>query len=181
MHARHHSTSSALSARPRTDGGSGLLPQAHCNQQRCQLAGRDRGYLHGRPGPRGDPSGRALLAEARGVVVGRGAQPSRVAANRVFGFHAVRIPKSPRPGALGCRDSARSTETMKTVVKHFILTLILVASPSAAMAQRLPATVAGASGGDGGLFMGRLSARPTLEGFYEYYISPRNSLRIGVG
>jgi hypothetical protein len=70
---------------------------------------------------------------------------------------------------------------MKTVVKHFILTLILVASPSAAMAQRLPATDSGASGGDGGLFMGRLSARPTLEGFYEYYFRPRNSLRIGVG
>ena len=70
---------------------------------------------------------------------------------------------------------------MKTVVKHFILTLILVASPSAAMAQRLPATDSGAIGGDGGLFMGRLSARPTLEGFYEYYFSPRNSLRIGLG
>ena len=70
---------------------------------------------------------------------------------------------------------------MKTVVKHFILTLILVASPSAAMAQRLPATDSGAIGGDGGLFMGRLSARPTLEGFYENYFSPRNSLRIGLG
>lgn len=70
---------------------------------------------------------------------------------------------------------------MKTIVKHFILTLILVASPSAAMAQRLPATNSGAIGGDGGLFMGRLSARPTLEGFYEYYFSPRNSLRIGLG
>ena len=56
---------------------------------------------------------------------------------------------------------------MKTVVKHFILTLILVASPSAAMAQRLPATDSGAIGGDGGLFMGRLSARPTLEGLRE--------------
>ena len=70
---------------------------------------------------------------------------------------------------------------MKTVVKHFILTLILVALPSAAMAQRVPATDSGAIGGDGGLFMGRLSARPTLEGFYEYYFSPGNSLRIGLG
>jgi hypothetical protein len=70
---------------------------------------------------------------------------------------------------------------VKTVVKHFILTLILVASPSAAMAQRLPATDSGAIGGDGGLFMGRLSARPTLEGFYEYYFTPRNSLRMGLG
>ena len=70
---------------------------------------------------------------------------------------------------------------MKTVVKHFILTLILVALPSAAMAQRVPATDSGAIGGDGGLFSAGLSQGPTLEGFYEYYFSPRNSLRIGLG
>ena len=70
---------------------------------------------------------------------------------------------------------------MTTVVKHFILTLILVVLPSAAMAQRVPATDSGAIGADGGVFGAGLSAGPTLEGFYEYYFSPRNSLRIGLG
>ncbi len=70
---------------------------------------------------------------------------------------------------------------MTTVVKHFILTLILVALPSAAMAQRVPATASGAIGAEGGVFVAGLSAGPTLEGFYEYYFRPRNSLRIGLG
>ena len=70
---------------------------------------------------------------------------------------------------------------MKTVVKHFILTLILLASPSAAMAQSAPATESGAIGADGGLFGAGLAAGPTFEGFYEYSFSPRTSIRIGLG
>jgi Outer membrane protein beta-barrel domain len=73
---------------------------------------------------------------------------------------------------------------MKTSLKHSILTALLVALPSAAMAQRVPATDSGAIGGEVGLFIPRedgLSIGPTLEGFYEYYFSPRQSVRIGLG
>lgn len=76
------------------------------------------------------------------------------------------------------------TTTMRTSVKHFILTALLVALPSAALAQRVPATDSGAIGGEVGLFLPRwdgLSTGPTLEGFYEYYFSPRQSVRIGLG
>jgi hypothetical protein len=68
--------------------------------------------------------------------------------------------------------------------KHFILTLILVALPAAASAQRVPARDSGAIGGDVGVFLPRDDAMkwgPTLEGFYEYYFEPRTSVRIGLG
>lgn len=73
---------------------------------------------------------------------------------------------------------------MKAFVKHSILTLVLVALPSAAMAQRVPHADSGAIGGEVGLFFprdDRLSTGPTLEGFYEYYVSARDSVRIGLG
>ena len=73
---------------------------------------------------------------------------------------------------------------MKTSIEHFILTVMLVALPSVALAQRVPATDSAAVGGEVGLFIPRddlLSPGPALEGFYEYYFSPRNSVRIGLG
>jgi opacity protein-like surface antigen len=61
----------------------------------------------------------------------------------------------------------------------------LLAVPSTAMAQRrVPAADSGAVGGDVGLFLprdGALTTGPTLEGFYEYYLTPRNSIRVGAG
>lgn len=73
---------------------------------------------------------------------------------------------------------------MKTCMTHFILTALLVAFPSVAMAQRVPATDSGAIGGEVGIFIPRddgLSIGPSLEGFYEYYFSARQSVRLGLG
>ncbi len=70
------------------------------------------------------------------------------------------------------------------VAPYFILMAALVALPSVALAQRVPATDSGAIGGEVGLFIPRsdaLSPGPTLEGFYEYYFSPRQSVRLGLG
>jgi hypothetical protein len=57
--------------------------------------------------------------------------------------------------------------------------------PAAASAQRrVPATDSGAAGGDVGIFVPRSDALDTgaaLEGFYEYYFTPRVSLRTGLG
>ncbi len=67
---------------------------------------------------------------------------------------------------------------------HFILTAVLLALPSTAAAQRVPTTDSGAIAGEVGLFIPRddaLSPGPTLEGFYEYYFSPRQSIRLGLG
>lgn len=66
-----------------------------------------------------------------------------------------------------------------------VLLAALLAVPSVAIAQRrVPATDSAAVGGDVGLFLPRdaaLTTGPTLEGFYEYYLTPRNSLRVGAG
>ena len=73
---------------------------------------------------------------------------------------------------------------MKTFIQHSILTATLLALPSVAMAQRVPATDSGAIGGEVGLFIPRedaLSIGPALEGFYEYYFSARTSVRVGLG
>jgi hypothetical protein len=57
--------------------------------------------------------------------------------------------------------------------------------PAAALAQaRMPHEGAGAVGGDVGIFLPRqdaLKTGPVLEGFYEYYLTARESVRIGVG
>ena len=70
-------------------------------------------------------------------------------------------------------------------LKNVALTTVLVAMPAAMQAQRrVPATDSGAIGGDVGVLLPRdqtLTAGPALEGFYEYYLTPRNSLRLGVG
>ena len=57
--------------------------------------------------------------------------------------------------------------------------------PSVAAAQaRMPHKDAGAIGGEVGIFLPKedaLKSGPVLEGFYEYYLSPRDSVRVGVG
>jgi len=67
---------------------------------------------------------------------------------------------------------------------HFILFAFLL-FPAVSSAQgRVPATGSGAVGGDVGVFVAReefLGSGPALEGFYEYYLEPRTSVRLGVG
>lgn len=74
---------------------------------------------------------------------------------------------------------------MKAILKHFILTAAIAALPAMAFAQgRVPAAESGALGLDVGVFLpreGRMSNGPTIEGFYEYYFTPRGSMRVGLG
>lgn len=57
--------------------------------------------------------------------------------------------------------------------------------PTVVSAQaRMPHKDAGAIGGEVGIFLPRedgLTTGPVLEGFYEYYLTARDSVRIGVG
>jgi len=57
--------------------------------------------------------------------------------------------------------------------------------PAAASAQgRMPHKDAGAIGGEVGVFLPReegMTTGPALEGFYEYYLTARDSLRVGGG
>jgi hypothetical protein len=68
---------------------------------------------------------------------------------------------------------------------HFILFTLFVLTPSLALAQRrVPAAESGAIIGDVGIFLPRsegLDAGPVLQGFYEYYFTPRASMRVGLG
>lgn len=74
---------------------------------------------------------------------------------------------------------------MKTSIKHFILILAAAAIPATAAAQgRVPTTDSAAVGGDVGVFLARdadLASGLNLEGFYEYYMTPRLSVRAGLG
>jgi opacity protein-like surface antigen len=74
---------------------------------------------------------------------------------------------------------------MKTWFKNFILMATLAAMPATALAQgRVPTTDSGAVGVDVGIFLARdadLNNGLNLEGFYEYYFSPRMSVRTGLG
>ena len=73
---------------------------------------------------------------------------------------------------------------MKTqlLIGTFVLSLVL---PSVASAQaRMPHKDAGAIGGDVGVFFPKedaLTTGPVSEGFYEYYFSSRDSIRVGAG
>jgi hypothetical protein len=68
---------------------------------------------------------------------------------------------------------------------NFIVFTLIVACPSVAVAQRrLPAAASGAVGGDLGVFIAReagLGSGLSLDGFYEYYFTPRTSVRLGLG
>lgn len=72
---------------------------------------------------------------------------------------------------------------MKTIVRSSILAIALCLAPSYVCAQT-PRTDSAAVGGDIGIFFPRaeeLKSGLNLEGFYEYYLSPRTSIRLGVG
>ena len=72
---------------------------------------------------------------------------------------------------------------MKTIVRSSILAITLAMAPSYVHAQT-PRTDSAAVGGDIGIFLPRdeaLKSGLNLEGFYEYYLSPRTSIRLGVG
>jgi opacity protein-like surface antigen len=62
---------------------------------------------------------------------------------------------------------------------------LLLGMPAAAAAQaRMPHKGASAAGGEVGFFLpreDRLARGPVLEGFYERYLSARESVRVGVG
>ena len=62
---------------------------------------------------------------------------------------------------------------------------VMLGLPSAAAAQaRMPHKDAGAVGGDVGIFLPReevLTTGLVLEGFYEYYLTARDSVRVGAG
>lgn len=62
---------------------------------------------------------------------------------------------------------------------------VLLGVPSVATAQaRMPHKDAGAFGGEVGIFLPRedvLTTGPVVEGFYEYYLTARESIRVGAG
>ena len=72
---------------------------------------------------------------------------------------------------------------MKIFVRSSILAIALALAPSVTFAQT-PRTDSAAVGGDIGVFIPRadgLDNGLNLEGFYEYYLSPRTSVRLGLG
>jgi hypothetical protein len=78
---------------------------------------------------------------------------------------------------------AAGVDTVKTIIRSSILAIALALVPSFAYAQT-PRADAAAVGGDIGIFFPReenLKSGLNLEGFYEYYLSPRTSLRLGLG
>ena len=74
---------------------------------------------------------------------------------------------------------------MRDFCRLFASFILFIAFGSAAAAQgRVPATDSGAIGGEVGAIAPRdaaLNSGPVLEGFYEYYFTPRASLRLGLG
>ena len=73
---------------------------------------------------------------------------------------------------------------MRRSLPHFILFACSLLAPAVASAQRVPTSDSGAIGGEVGVFVPRSAELDTslaLEGFYEYYFTPRGSLRLGLG
>jgi hypothetical protein len=74
---------------------------------------------------------------------------------------------------------------MKTFLKLSLIAAIVALFPDLAQAQgRTPRTDSAAVGGDIGMFRpsaDQLEPALSLDGFYEYYLSPRMSLRLGLG
>ena len=73
---------------------------------------------------------------------------------------------------------------MRRFLLHSIVFVCSLLVPAAASAQRVPATDSGAIGGDVGVFVpssDELDSSLALEGFYEYYFTPRASVRTGLG
>ena len=74
---------------------------------------------------------------------------------------------------------------MKNLFRLPIIAIVLLILPSMAEAQgRTPRTGSAAVGGDVGWFFPTdeaLNASVSLDGFYEYYLAPRTSIRLGLG
>ncbi len=73
--------------------------------------------------------------------------------------------------------------TMRIMIRTSILALVITLAPALAQAQT-PQTDSAAVGGDVGLFFPKSDALKSglaLDGFYEYYLSPRTSVRFGLG
>src|SRR5688572_25708554 len=73
---------------------------------------------------------------------------------------------------------------MNAFVCRCILAIGAIALPATAWAQRTPSAESGAIGGDFGVFLpaeDQLSPGLALEGFYEYYLTARTSVRTGLG
>ena len=73
---------------------------------------------------------------------------------------------------------------MKAQLFKLALIVVVVLVPAAAWAQRVPHEGSSAVGGDVGVFLpaeSTMTSGPALDGFFEYYLSARNSVRIDVG
>jgi Outer membrane protein beta-barrel domain len=73
--------------------------------------------------------------------------------------------------------------TAKARLLTFVVMIALFASPAWAQ-RRVPHKDSAALGGEVGLFLPQqdgMDAGPALEGFYEYYLDARDSVRVGVG
>ena len=74
---------------------------------------------------------------------------------------------------------------MNAQLRHLIVTAAILALSSPAFGQgRTPTPDSAAIGGDVGVFLPRdsaLTTGPTLEGFYEFYLTSRESVRMGAG
>jgi hypothetical protein len=74
---------------------------------------------------------------------------------------------------------------MSSCIGRWIVTLGILMMPLPALAQgRVPAAESGAIGGDIGVFVpaaDQLGSGLALEGFYEYYLTARTSVRMGLG
>jgi hypothetical protein len=73
---------------------------------------------------------------------------------------------------------------MKILRFAAIVAICLGLADVASAQRRVPATGSAAVGGDAGIFIPidePLGTGPTLEGFYEYYLNPRTSVRFGLG
>lgn len=71
---------------------------------------------------------------------------------------------------------------MKAQLQIMMLTALLCA-PATALAQRMPHEGGAAIGADGAVFLpgqSGMTTGPDVSGFYEHYLSARNSLRVGV-
>jgi len=73
---------------------------------------------------------------------------------------------------------------MRTQLLTLGIALLLGLPPAASAQARMPHKDAGAIGGEVGVFLPRqegMTTGPAIEGFYEYYLSARNSVRVGAG
>jgi hypothetical protein len=73
---------------------------------------------------------------------------------------------------------------MRTHLLKLIVAATILAWPSAALAQRTPHSGSTAVGGDVGLYIPQesgMSTGPDVDGFFEYYVTARDSVRVDFG